>query len=173
MLSAQCTDKKVNSITPILFIKYPTIDSLKNANINDIENIIKPLGLFKNKAKNIIEIANLLADEFNYILPSNKEDLIKFPGVGNKTANVVRAEIFKIPEFPVDTHVKRVSLRLDLTKSEDVDSIEKDLKRIFKKENWIKLHHQFIHFGRYYCKAINPSCKNCKLTKICKYNAKP
>ena len=77
MLSAQCTDKKVNSITPILFIKYPTIDSLKNANINDIENIIKPLGLFKNKAKNIIEIANLLADEFNYILPSNKEDLIR------------------------------------------------------------------------------------------------
>ena len=173
MLSAQCTDKKVNSVTPILFIKYPTIDSLKNANINDIENIIKPLGLFKNKAKNIIEIANLLADEFNYILPSNKEDLIKFPGVGNKTANVVRAEIFKIPEFPVDTHVKRVSLRLDLTKSEDVDTIEKDLKRIFKKENWIKLHHQFIHFGRYYCKAINPNCKNCKLTKICKYSAKP
>ena len=79
MLSAQCTDKKVNSVTPILFIKYPTIDSLKNANINDIENIIKPLGLFKNKAKNIIEIANLLANEFNYILPSNKGDLIKFP----------------------------------------------------------------------------------------------
>ena len=173
MLSAQTTDKGVNKVTKILFKKYDSLEKLRDAPLDDLKQIIKPIGNFNKKALNIKGISKALLDNFQGVVPRTHEELETLPGVGRKTANVVLGELFQIPSLAVDTHVKRVSLRLDLTKSEDVDTIEKDLKRIFKKENWIKLHHQFIHFGRYYCKAINPSCKNCKLTKICKYNAKP
>lgn len=169
MLSAQTTDAKVNKITPILFNKYITLQDLSNANLYEVEEILKPLGLFHNKAVNVISIAKDLINKFDGKVPISKEELTSLKGVGIKTANVYRAEFLKIPEFPVDTHVRRVSLRLNLTKSNDVAVIEEDLKRLFDEENWIKLHHQFIHFGRYYCKAISPKCDGCKLKDFCKY----
>ncbi len=170
MLSAQTTDKKVNKVTEILFQKYPTLQDIENADFNDIEEIIRPLGLSKTKAKNLKEIAHTLLEKYNGIVPQNKEELMKLPGVGNKTSNVVLIELFKIPAFPVDTHVFRTSKRLGLTSEEDdVIDVENKLKKIFLKESWIKLHHQFIHFGRYYCRAISPKCDSCKLKGICKY----
>lgn len=168
MLSAQCTDKKVNKVTDILFSKYKTLKELDEASLEDIESIIKSLGLYKNKAKNIKLITRRLIDFYDGKVPSSKEELTTLAGVGNKTANVVRIEIFKEPEFPVDTHVKRISNRLGLVNEEDPDKIEQILRRKFPKVKWILLHHQMIHFGRYYCKAINPMCENCKLKGICK-----
>ncbi len=168
MLSAQCTDQKVNKVTPILFSKYKTLKELDEAKIEDIEEIIKPLGLYKNKAQNIKEIAHKLLIDFNGKVPKEKDKLVTLSGVGNKTANVVRIELFKESEFPVDTHVKRVANRLQLTSSEDVNVIEKDLRNTFDEKYYIKLHHQFIFFGRYKCKAINPLCEDCELKKCCK-----
>lgn len=173
MLSAQCTDKKVNIVTEKLFSKYKTLSELNDASLEEIEEFLKPLGLFKNKAKNLKEITNDLLNKFNGVVPSSKEDLMSLKGVGNKTSNVVRIELFKIPEFPVDTHVFRVSKRLGLAAEEDdVYEVESKLKEIFPSDSWILLHHQFIHFGRYYCKAKSPSCLNCKLRGICTYSKK-
>lgn len=173
MLSAQTTDKKVNKVTEILFNKYKNLESLKNAKYEDIYEIIKPLGLAKNKTKNVIEIAKELDEKFNGKVPINKVELMSLPGVGNKTANVVHIELFKIPEFPVDTHVERVSKRLSLCNENDsVTKVEETLKKIFLEKDYIKLHHQFIHFGRYFCKAKNPICENCKLASICKKASK-
>ena len=170
MLSAQCTDKKVNKVTDILFNKYKSLEELDEASLSDIEETIKSLGLYKTKAKNIKVITHELLTRFNGKVPSDKNELMSLPGVGNKTSNVVRVELFKIPEFPVDTHVMRVSKRLGLTLEEDdAFTIEEKLKKIFPKEKWILLHHQFIHFGRYYCKAISPKCQGCKLEGICKF----
>ncbi len=168
MLSAQTTDKKVNSVTPILFKKYDSLEKLASANIKDLENILKPLGLYKNKAQNIKKISKDLIDDFDSIVPKEKEKLTKLNGVGNKTANVVRIELFKEQEFPVDTHVMRVSNRLGLVKDcYNPDEIEIKLKKIFKNNNLIKLHHQFIFFGRNKCKALNPNCDGCKFKEFC------
>ena len=171
MLSAQCTDKKVNLVTKPFFEKYQSLEEIDALSIKDIENNIKSLGLYKNKAKNLKGIAHELLTRFNGKVPQDKNELMSLPGVGNKTANVVRVELFKIPEFPVDTHVERLAKRFKLAdKSDDVLTVENKLKKDFKKENWIKLHHQFIHFGRYYCKAISPKCEGCKLAGICTKN---
>lgn len=170
MLSAQCTDKKVNKVTDVLFNKYKTLSELDAASLLDIEEIIKSLGLYKTKAKNVKIIAHELLVNYDGKVPFDKNELMTLPGVGNKTSNVVRVELFKIPEFPVDTHVMRVSKRLGLVLNDDDPLIiENKLKNIFPKEKWILLHHQFIHFGRYYCKAISPKCKDCKLVGICKH----
>jgi len=169
MLSAQCTDKKVNKVTAKLFKIYPDLESLANAKYEDIYEFVKELGLAKTKAQNVIDIAKTLIDKFDSRVPINKFELMSLPGVGNKTANVVHVELFNIPEFPVDTHVARISKRLQIALEEDdVKTIEHKLKELFPKEKWIKLHHQFIHFGRYYCKAISPKCEGCKLAQICK-----
>lgn len=169
VLSAQTTDNKVNSITPILFEKYPTISDLANANIYDVIEILKPLGLANNKAKNIIATALSLIENYNGVIPNNKDELTKLPGVGVKTANVYMAEGLGINAFAVDTHVSRVSYRLGLTNSDNPLVIEEDLKSFFAEEDWIKLHHQFIFFGRYTCKARNPQCNSCKLKKYCRF----
>lgn len=169
MLSAQTTDASVNLVTPILFSKYKSLEELANADVKDIETIIKPLGMYKNKAANIIGIANELITSFNGVVPSNKDDLQTLPGVGNKTAGVIRAEIFNIPDLPVDTHILRISKRLGLVDSKaDPLKTELKLKKIIEKEKWIKTHHQLIHFGRYFCKARGPICKGCKLQGFCK-----
>ena len=169
MLSAQCTDKKVNAVTEVLFSKYQSLEHLNASPLEDIENILKPLGLYKNKAKNLKGIVNDILNRFNGNVPIEKEELVTLPGVGNKTASVYRAEILHLNEFPVDTHVARISKRLGLAKEEDsVEVIETKLKKNFNEGKWVKLHHQFIHFGRYKCKAIKPDCKDCKLAKICK-----
>ena len=125
--------------------------------------------MYQNKANHILGIAKALLERFDGKVPSSKEELTTLPGVGNKTAEVVRIELFHDPEFPVDTHVSRIAKRLGLAKpSDDVLEVEKKLRKHFPKESWIKLHHQFIHFGRYYCKAKNPQCDNCGLIDICK-----
>ena len=168
MLSAQTTDISVNKVTPILFDKYKTLEELANASLFDIEEIIHSIGLYKNKAKNVIAIAQTLVNDFGGVVPSDKDELQKLPGVGNKTAGVIRAEIFRIPDLPVDTHILRISKRLKLVdeKSSPLDT-EIKLKQVFPKETWIKLHHQLIHFGRYKCTARNPQCEGCKLANIC------
>lgn len=173
MLSAQCTDKKVNNVTKILFNKYDSLEKLANANYDDLYKIILPLGLAKTKTQNVIDIANKLINDFNGQVPLNKCELTTLAGVGNKTANVVQVELFKIPQFPVDTHVARIAKRLGIVNEYDsIKVIEQKLNDFFPKDKWIKLHHQFIHFGRYKCKAISPNCEGCKFAYFCKKMSK-
>lgn len=168
MLSAQTTDKRVNEVTKILFKKYPDLEALRQAKIADIINIIKSIGTYNKKAKNIIEIANRLKDR-NDIVPNDRDFLESLPGVGRKTANVVLSNIYNVPCIAVDTHVERVSKRLKLAKKDDnVYEVEKKLTKKFKDYDLCRIHHQLVLFGRYYCKAINPNCENCKLKNICK-----
>ncbi len=168
MLSAQTTDIAVNKATEKLFSFYPTLEAMANADIKVVEECIHAIGLYKNKAKNVIGIAQSLLNDYQGILPSDKDELQKLPGVGNKTAGVIRAEIFEIPDLPVDTHILRISKRLKLTK-DDADAYETEmaLKKKFDKDIWIKIHHQLIHFGRDMCVARNPHCEKCKLQAIC------
>ena len=169
MLSAQTTDKAVNKATEPLFKRYQTLEELASLSPGDLYPYIGKLGMYKAKANNVIGIAKGLLERFNGKVPNNKEDLMSLPGVGNKTAEVVIIELFKDPEFPVDTHVSRIAKRLKLAKeNDDVSEVEKKLRKAFPKESWIKLHHQFIHFGRTQCKAKNPQCENCRLTEICR-----
>ena len=170
MLSAQTTDKSVNAVTTVLFNKYKSLDELNSASLEDIEEILKPIGLYKNKAKNLKGIVKDLIERFNYVVPSDKDLLQTLPGVGNKTAGVIRAEIFKIPDLPVDTHILRISKRLNLAKKDDEPiDVERKLKKIIPEERWIKSHHQLIHFGRYFCTARSPKCAECKLKDSCNY----
>ena len=167
MLSAQTTDKGVNKVTSILFQKYNSLEKLAGSNIEDIKAIIKPIGNYNKKANNIIEISKILINKYNKQVPKTYEELEVLPGIGRKSANVIRSEIYKIPSFAVDTHVIRVTNRLGLVKTKDPVIIEKELEKIFKKSDWIKKHQQLVLFGRYYCKAKNTDCKNCKLMNIC------
>ena len=168
VLSAQTTDERVNSVTPFLFKKYSDAFKLSKADLKDVEKIIKPIGLYHNKAINIIKLANRLVEDFDGEVPSDREDLESLPGVGRKTANVILSNCFDVPAFAVDTHVSRVSKRLNIAdKDDDVDVIEEKLMNYFPKKNWGKLHHQFIFFGRYKCKAAKPDCTDCPLKKIC------
>lgn len=170
LLSAQCTDKKVNKITPILFKKYPSLKDLKEANIQELEQIIYPLGLSKTKSKNIIALATILHDNYDDKVPNEKKELVKLPGIGNKTANVMLIEYFNIPAFPVDTHVARVSKRLNLCNDNDsIETIEKKLTNIFPSKEWSTLHLRMVLFGRYICKAIKPECNTCLLKNMCKH----
>lgn len=171
VLSAQTTDKRVNSVTEILFKKYDTLEKMKNADIEDIKNIIKPIGTFNKKSIFVKEIANYLIEKCNSKVPEKRDILEKIPGVGRKTANVVLSELFNYPAIAVDTHVTRVSKRLKLAKEEDgVKEIEQKLMKKIKKDNWSRRHHQLVLFGRYYCKATKPECNNCKIRHICKKN---
>lgn len=167
MLSAQTTDKGVNKVTEVLFKKYDNLEKLKNASLEDIKKIIRPIGNYNKKASNVIEIATCLLDRYNGIVPKTHEELESMKGIGRKTANVVLGELYAIPSFAVDTHVIRVSNRLGLTKSDNPVIIEKDLTKIFPKKEWNKLHKQLVLFGRYNCKAIKPECSNCLLKNIC------
>lgn len=169
MLSAQTTDKRVNQVTTVLFNKYDSLYKLSKADVNDVIDIIRSIGTFNKKALNIIEISKSLIENYNGIVPNNREYLESLPGVGRKTTNVVLSELFNEQCIAVDTHIKRVSIRLGLAKkNDDVLTIEKKLSRNLKNYNARKVHHQLLLFGRYYCKAKNPKCKNCKLSNICK-----
>ncbi len=173
MLSAQTTDKRVNMVTDVLFTKYNTLEKLKNANIEDLETILRPLGSFRKKALYVKEIATLLVDKYQGKVPVDRDILESFPGVGRKTVNVFFSEFYHLPAIAVDTHVERVSKRLGLAKEEDsVREVEEKLKKAFKKEDWAKRHLQLVLFGRYHCKAVKPSCDDCKLKEICKYQKK-
>ena len=168
VLSAQTTDKSVNLVTPVLFNKYQSLEALANADIKDVEEVIKSIGLYKNKAKNIVELSKVLVEKYDGHVPEDKDALVTLPGVGNKTACVTRLELFKADELPVDTHVARIAKRLKFaSKNDEPIVIEKKLKKVFPKESWCKLHHQFIHFGRYICTAKNPACENCKIKEFC------
>lgn len=169
MLSAQTTDKRVNQVTSVLFNKYDSLDKLSKADVNDVIDIIRSIGTFNKKALNIIEISKALIENYNGVVPNNREYLESLPGVGRKTTNVVLSELFNEQCIAVDTHIKRVSIRLGLAKkNDDVLTIEKKLSRNLKSYNARRVHHQLLLFGRYYCKAKNPECKNCKLSNICK-----
>ena len=170
MLSAQTTDKRVNMVTNVLFNKYNTLEKLANADVDDIKEIIKPIGTFNKKALNIIDISKSLLEEYNGIVPNNRKYLESLSGVGRKTTNVVLSNLFNVPCIAVDTHVSRVSKRLGIAKdSDDVLTIEKKLNKKFDKDKLSRLHHQLVLFGRYYCKAVNPLCENCKLKDMCKH----
>ena len=169
MLSAQTTDKSVNLVTKPLFSEYNTLEKLDSLTLVEAENHIKSLGLYKNKANNIKGITHKLITEFDGKLPSDKDLLQTLPGIGNKSAGVIRCEVFKIPDLPVDTHIIRITNRLGLANKSDTPlDIELKLKKIIPEERWIKTHHQLIHFGRYFCTAKNPHCEDCKLRDICK-----
>ena len=170
MLSAQTTDKAVNGVTEKLFKDYPSLVELDNASLEDIEEHIKSLGLYKNKAKNIKGITHKILTDFNGELPSDKDLLQTLPGIGNKSAGVIRIEVFKIPDLPVDTHIIRITNRLGIAfKDDEPIDIERKLKKLIPESNWIKTHHQLIHFGRYFCTARSPKCEECELRNICKY----
>lgn len=172
-LSAQTTDRRVNQCTPVLFNKYKTIKELADANLEDVKQIIKPIGMTNTKAKNIIEIAKIIHYERDDKITSNVDELLKLPGVGIKTVNVLLAEGFKIPAFPVDTHVNRVAKRLKIAYiNDDVIDVERKLKKKIPMDMWIQMHHSMIFFGRYFCKAISPSCHLCKLKGKCRVNYK-
>ncbi len=173
MLSAQTTDKRVNMVTSELFSKYPNLETLSQASLDDIINIIRLIGTFNKKASNIILISKALLKDYNGIVPNNREYLESLPGVGRKTTNVVLANLFNEDCIAVDTHVSRVSKRLKLANmNDDVLTIEKKLNKKFKKNDLGRLHHQLVLFGRYYCKANNPLCYDCKLKDICNYKNK-
>ena len=174
ILSAQCTDKRVNMITPELFKKYPDIESLANADIEDVKEIIKSCSFFNNKAKNIIEMAKKVLKEHNGKIPREHSKLIKLPGVGNKTANVFLIELEGANRMAVDTHVFRVSHRLGITDAKTVEETEKDLVEAFETD-LNELHQGFVLFGRYICTAKNPKCEKCFVPDFCvsKENFKP
>lgn len=169
MLSAQTTDKRVNGVTKILFEKYPTLAELKDAKLEDITSIIRPLGTYQRKASYLLEMANILYYQYNGVVPNDRDKLEAMPGVGRKVANVVLSEWFKEPSIAVDTHVDRVSKRLRLAKVNDsVLEVEKRLQKTFPVDDWSKRHLQLVLFGRYYCKSQKPLCDNCRLKDICK-----
>ena len=168
VLSAQTTDKKVNEVTKVLFKKYDSLERLSEANIKDLEDIIRPIGMVK-KSIYIKEIAKYLLDNCDSKVPNDKNELLKMPGVGVKTVNVVLSNLYDYPAIAVDTHVSRVSKRLGYAKdSDDPIVIEKKLEKKFPKEKWARLHHQLVLFGRYCCKSSNPCCESCKINDICK-----
>ena len=170
VLSAQTTDKRVNEVTKVLFNKYDSLEKLKNADLEDIKEIIKPIGTFNKKSVFVKEIAKYLLDNCGGKVPNDEKQLTSIPGVGRKSSNVVRSNLFNYPAIAVDTHVTRVSKRLNLAKeNDDVTTIEKKLMKKFPKEIWAKLHHQLVLFGRYNCTAFKPDCTSCKLKEICKY----
>lgn len=171
VLSAQTTDKRVNKVTRVLFKKYPSIETLSKASIEDVESIIKEIGTYHKKAIFVKDIATRLLNDNIKVLPNDRKYLESLPGVGRKTTNVFLSVIYNEPAIAVDTHVARVSKRLGLAKEDDtVDIIEKKLMKKVPKERWGRTHHQLVLFGRYYCKAKNPECDNCKLKDVCKKN---
>ena len=173
VLSAQSTDKRVNSVTPIIFSKYKTLEGLKNASLEDLEEIIRPVGSFRKKAQYVKGIATRLVDEFDGKVPVDREVLESFPGVGRKTVNAFLAEFYHYPAIAVDTHVERVSKRLKLAFLKDsVLDVERKLMKKVPKERWAKFHLQMVLFGRYYCKAVKPLCKDCPLKEYCREKKK-
>ena len=167
ILSAQCTDDRVNSVTKELFLKYPTLDDFANVDFDTLSKDIRATGLFRTKAKHIIESANLLLIVHQGELPSSIESLTSLPGVGRKTANVIRGHIFRIPSIAVDTHVKRISFKLGLTQYTDPKEIEFELMEILPQSHWIPYNQQIITHGRKICTARNPHCQECPLVRWC------
>lgn len=169
VLSAQCTDRRVNEVTKVLWNKYD-LKSLAKAPLKEIERIIRSCGSYTKKASYIKTISIRLLEDFDGIVPNDREYLESLPGVGRKTCNVVLSNLYDVPAIAVDTHVARVSVRLGLAKDSDtVFMIEQKLMKKFPKNKWSRLHHQLVLFGRYKCKAIKPECEHCPFQSICKF----
>ena len=168
ILSAQCTDARVNIVTQDLFQKYDTVEKFANADLKELEKDIKPTGFYHTKAKNIIACTKALVERFGGEVPRSLEELTSLAGVGRKTANVIRGNIHHEPSVVVDTHVKRISKRLGLTENEDPEKIEQDLMKALPKDHWILYNIQIITFGRSICTARSPKCGECFLQKYCK-----
>ena len=172
-LSAQTTDKRVNEVTKVLFEKYPRLEDLKNADVKDLEQIIRPLGSFHKKSCYVKELSTIIVDKYSSVVPTARTDLESLPGVGRKTVNVFLGEFYNYPAIAVDTHVERVSKRLRIAKKDsNVKEVEEKLMKFYPKKEWAKRHLQMVLFGRYYCKAIKPLCENCKLKEYCKEKRK-
>ena len=168
MLSAQCTDERVNKTTPYLFEKYGTPEKMAEADIKDLEDIIHPCGFYKNKAKNMKACSQMLVQEFNGIVPQNMDELQKLPGVGRKSANVIMLEAFHNPQgIAVDTHAKRISNKMGFSKQTEPEKIERDLLKIFPKEYYYDVNHLFVWHGRNTCDARKPNCECCDVKKYC------
>lgn len=168
VLSAQTTDVAVNKITPKLFKKYATPKKLADAPVEDIEQMIKTIGLYRNKAKSIKGLGQELIASFDGVMPQTLDELITLPGVGRKSANVILSVCYGIPAIAVDTHVERIAKRLNLAKKDDsVLDVEKKLMKKIDQERWNRAHHLFIFFGRYFCTARNPQCKECPFFQLC------
>lgn len=173
VLSAQTTDIGVNRVTPELFNKFPTPELLMNANQEEVEDLIKTIGLYRSKAKNIIGLSKILVEKHNSVVPSKRSHLEALPGVGRKTANVVLSNAFGKNYIAVDTHVSRVSKRLGIAlESDNVLTVEKKIESFFDKGDLHKLHHQLIFFGRYHCTARKPKCDVCELKEVCNFYKK-
>lgn len=172
-LSAQCTDALVNKVTKNLFQKYKTPEDYLAVSLEELQNDIRSIGLFRNKAKNIHKLCRLLIDEYNGIVPHDRDELTKLPGVGRKTANVVVSVAYDVPAIAVDTHVERVSKRLGFCRWKDsVLEVEKALMKKVPEDEWSVTHHRMIFFGRYHCKAQNPQCEICPLLDLCREGRK-
>ncbi|MFR9274638.1 endonuclease III [Finegoldia magna] len=169
ILSAQCTDVRVNKVTAVLFKEHNTPKSILDLGIDGLTKYIKSCGLYKTKSKNIINTCNVLYHDYDSKVPDNIEELMKLPGVGRKTANVVVSNAFDTPAIAVDTHVFRVTNRIGIVNEKDVLSTEMALMRVIPKERWSKSHHLFIWHGRNICKARNPKCEECILNDRCKF----
>ena len=167
ILSAQCTDARVNIVTADLFVKYPSVEAFATAELKELEEDIRPTGFYHNKAKNIIECAKMLLDKHGGEVPETIEELVQLPGVGRKTANVIRGNIYHQPSIVVDTHVKRISKKLGLTKQEDPEKIEFELMDILPEEYWILYNIHIIQLGRTICTARSPKCEECFMREIC------
>lgn len=168
-LAAQCTDARVNMVTPALFAKYPTVKAFAEADTADVEEIIRSTGFFRNKAKNIVACANVLIDRFDGKVPDNMEDLLSLPGVGRKIANLLLGDVFGKPCIVVDTHCKRITGLLGLTKNTDPAKIEVDLKKIVDPEYGSLFCHQLVEHGRNICIARRPQCSICGMNTVCDY----
>ena len=167
ILSAQCTDARVNIVTTDLFAKYRSVEAFAAADLKELEEDIRPTGFYHNKAKNIIECAKMLLEKYDGEVPQTIEELVELPGVGRKTANVIRGNIYHQPSIVVDTHVKRISKKLGLTRQEDPEKIEFELMEILPEEYWILYNIHIIQLGRTICTARSPKCGECFLKEIC------
>lgn len=172
MLSAQATDKSVNKVTEDLYKQYPDLDSFLKLSQEEIEEKIRQIGLYKNKAKNIYKMLRVLRDKFKGQVPKSLEDLMSLPGVGRKTASVVLVEAFNIPAFPVDTHVFRVTRRIGLAGGNTADKVSDEIMKRLPKYKWHLMHHLLITHGRSICTAQSPKCGSCTINKICSYYKK-
>lgn len=172
ILSAQCTDARVNIVTKDLFVKYPTLEDFANADLKELEQDIHSTGFYHNKAKNIISCAKTLVEKHHGEVPRSLEELTALAGVGRKTANVIRGNIYNDPSVVVDTHVKRISKKLGFTKEDDPVKVEYDLMKVLPKDHWILYNIQIITLGRTICTARNPKCEECFLADLCKAKKK-
>lgn len=173
LLSAQATDVQVNKVTAHLFAKYKKPEDYLAVSLEELQNDIRSLGLFRNKAKNIRALCEMLLTEYGGEVPEDRDELTKLPGVGRKTANVVVSNAFGVPALAVDTHVERVAKRLGMSRWKDSPlEVEKKLMRWTPKERWTDTHHQMIFFGRYHCKAQNPNCPECPVLDLCREGKK-